>query len=30
MTSVRTLNVNGHDHRIAVEPFETLLDVLRE
>ena len=30
MTGVRTLNVNGHDHHIAVEAFETLLDVLRE
>ena len=30
MTAVRTLNVNGHDHHIAVEAFETLLDVLRE
>lgn len=30
MTTVRTLTVNGHHHRVAVEPFETLLDVLRE
>ncbi|MFQ5489352.1 MAG: molybdopterin-dependent oxidoreductase [Phycisphaerae bacterium] len=30
MTTVRTLTVNGQDHRLAVEPFETLLDVLRD
>jgi len=29
MTLVRTLNVNGSAHRIAVEPWETLLDVMR-
>jgi 4-hydroxybenzoyl-CoA reductase subunit alpha len=30
MTTVRTLNVNGQTYRLAVEPYETLLDVLRE
>ncbi|MCK6482523.1 MAG: molybdopterin-dependent oxidoreductase [Phycisphaerae bacterium] len=30
MTVVRTLTVNGQKQRVAVEPWETLLDVLRE
>jgi len=30
MTTLRTLNVNGQTYRLAVEPHETLLDVLRE
>ncbi|MCP3902252.1 MAG: molybdopterin-dependent oxidoreductase [Planctomycetes bacterium] len=29
MTSVHTLIVNGQAHTIAIDPFETLLDVLR-
>ncbi|MFO0838460.1 MAG: molybdopterin-dependent oxidoreductase [Phycisphaerae bacterium] len=30
MSAVCTLNVNGQNYRVAVEPWETLLDVLRE
>ena len=30
MTTLRTLNVNGQVHRMALEPHETLIDVLRD
>ena len=30
MTSLRTLNVNGQAYRLAIEPFESLADVLRD
>ncbi|MCC7291178.1 MAG: molybdopterin-dependent oxidoreductase [Phycisphaerales bacterium] len=30
MTRLCTLNINGHSHRLAIEPWDTLLDVLRE